>query len=80
MVPTPGRIVLYTLLTGATRGQERPAIVIGALGETVELQVFASTLDDGYTNCVNRVAAREADVSEPGCWRWPPREPVERKG
>lgn len=67
--PTPGRIVLYVVDHGSTRGERRPAIVLGRDGEKARLHVFLSVVD-GSGNA-SEVSAPEG--TDPGCWHWPPR-------
>jgi hypothetical protein len=67
--PTLGRIVLY----GDAGGTEHPAIVTGADGDRVNLQVFF----DMHGIQVRRRVAMNPDPAtfQPDTWRWPPRAP-----
>jgi DedD protein len=65
--PTPGRIVLYVLDHGPTRGAVRPAVAVDGTGHIVHLHVFLRSGDAGQTE-------RDAKHgTEPGCYFWPPR-------
>lgn len=75
--PTVGRIVHYTLESGRSRGEVRPAVIVCVWNEDmVQLQVFMDGTNDGpeYASglrwCTSvHYAAEPAE----GRWHWPPR-------
>lgn len=75
LIPGVGNGVHYVLDGEAQSvGTHRPAVIIGAEGETLQLLIFTSS-DDGPRYAAH-VAERQAvthdeDAKAPGTWHWP---------
>lgn len=79
--PTLGRTVLFTLESGPSSGQQRPAIVVATDKKdpgSVTLQVFtdgdgAPNVGDGLPGVFRQAKVPYSEEPKPGTWSWPAR-------
>ncbi len=86
--PTLGRTVLFTLESGPSTGQQRPAIVVATDRKDpglVTLQVFtdgdgAPNVGDGLPGVFRQAKVPFSEEPKPGSWSWPTKvEPAAEK-
>jgi hypothetical protein len=68
-VPIGGTIVHYVLHDGPNAGIARPAVVICADGDTVDL-VALTVIHDGLGDRIIDRTATYSAKAEPGTWHW----------
>jgi hypothetical protein len=76
VIPTIGRIVLYTLTNGPHSGEDRPAMVTKVLEHgQLHLNVFTLGVDDGatYSKSPTVTVAEPSRHRDLGKWHWPAR-------
>ena len=68
MTPTKGRIVFFVLKCGTSR----PARIVDAAGEMVDLRVDMTPIEEGH-NSSWQPGIAFCPLARPGTWHWPDR-------